>query len=188
MKTPYEILDIPVSASSAQIKNAFRKKVKETHPDLNKHDSKAHEKFIELSNAYNILSNPDSKRKLDQILGKNSYSDSFNYNHTVGVDSIDISDIIRNLILQMHIEIEPHKSKAKKALLWGLAWFFCGLFITFISYSEAVRSGGGTYIITYGAIFFGFIQAIKGLIVYIKINKHISNYEKELWAKLDETI
>ena len=69
-----------------------------------------------------------------------------------------------------------------------MAWFFCGLFITFISYIEAVRSGGGTYIITYGAIFFGFIQAIKGLIVYIKINKHISNYEKELWAKLDETI
>lgn len=188
MKTPYEILEIPVNASSSQIKEAFRKKAKATHPDLNSNDARAHEKFIEVSNSYSILSNPHLKRKLDEKINSFDSYDSTDYSYEPEINTSDLSDMIRSLILQMHREVEPHKTQAKKALWVGLAWFLGGLIITFFSYSESVRSGGDSYTITYGAILFGLIQAVRGFIANSKINKAILDYEKDLWSKFDEII
>lgn len=188
MKTPYEILEIPVNASSSQIKEAFRKKAKATHPDLNSNDTRAHEKFIEVSNSYGILSDPYLKSKLDKkINGFDSY-DSVDYRYEPEINTRDISDMIRSLILQMYREVEPYKAQAKKALWIGLAWFLGGLIITFLSYSESVSSGTDSYTITYGAILFGLIQAVRGFIANTKINKAILDYEKDLWSKFDEII
>ena len=52
----YEVLGVSKTASEQEIKSAFRKKAKEFHPDLNKDDPNAAEKFKEAQEAYSVLS------------------------------------------------------------------------------------------------------------------------------------
>jgi molecular chaperone DnaJ len=57
----YEVLGVPREADDAEIKRAFRKLARELHPDVNKHDPQAEEKFKEAAEAYEVLS--DSQRR-----------------------------------------------------------------------------------------------------------------------------
>ncbi|MSS78207.1 molecular chaperone DnaJ [Anaerococcus sp. WCA-380-WT-2B] len=65
MKNPYEVLEIGQDASSADIKKAYRKLAKKYHPDLNPDDETATVKFQEINEAYEILSDPQKKRRYD---------------------------------------------------------------------------------------------------------------------------
>ena len=56
----YEVLGINRNASADEIKSAFRKLSKKYHPDLNPDDPTAEEKFKEINEAYQILSDPVS--------------------------------------------------------------------------------------------------------------------------------
>ena len=62
----YEVLGVDKSASEAEIKSAFRKKAKEFHPDLNKDNPDAAEKFKEAQEAYSVLSDQNKKAMYDQ--------------------------------------------------------------------------------------------------------------------------
>jgi DnaJ-class molecular chaperone len=62
MRNPYEVLGVSRSASSDEIKRAFRKLAKKHHPDANKNDPKAAARFAELNGAYEIVGD-ESKRK-----------------------------------------------------------------------------------------------------------------------------
>jgi molecular chaperone DnaJ len=62
---PYELLGVERGASGADIKRAFRRLARELHPDVNKHDADAEEKFKEAAEAYEILSDPDRRRTYD---------------------------------------------------------------------------------------------------------------------------
>lgn len=66
----YDILSVPRTASADEIKKAHRKLVRQYHPDLNKTDPKAAEKFGEIQQAYDVLSD-DLKRKKYDKLGAN---------------------------------------------------------------------------------------------------------------------
>jgi len=81
-KDYYEILGIPKDADQKEIKLAYRKLAKKYHPDLNKTDKHAKEKFIELKEAYDILNDPVKRKIYDQA----------------GYDprNIDLSDMFRN--------------------------------------------------------------------------------------------
>jgi molecular chaperone DnaJ len=57
----YQLLEVSREASDAEIKKAFRKLARELHPDINKHDPAAEEKFKEVAEAYEVLS--DSERR-----------------------------------------------------------------------------------------------------------------------------
>lgn len=61
----YEILGLPREASEAEIKKAYRKLVRDHHPDANPDDPGAEERFKELTEAYEVLSNPESRRAYD---------------------------------------------------------------------------------------------------------------------------
>ena len=63
----YEVLGVSKSASEDEIKKAFRKMAKQYHPDLHPGDKDAEEKFKEVNEAYEILSNPDKKARYDQF-------------------------------------------------------------------------------------------------------------------------
>ena len=61
-KKYYKLLNLPEGASKSQIKKSYRELVKLYHPDVND-DPKAHEKFIQINEAYEALINPSPKKK-----------------------------------------------------------------------------------------------------------------------------
>jgi molecular chaperone DnaJ len=61
----YEILGVSRGASEAEIKKAYRRLAHDHHPDVNAHDSGAEERFKELTEAYEVLSNPEARRAYD---------------------------------------------------------------------------------------------------------------------------
>jgi molecular chaperone DnaJ len=63
----YEVLEVSKTASSEEIKKAYRKKAIQFHPDKNPGDKEAEEKFKEAAEAYEVLSNEDKKRRYDQF-------------------------------------------------------------------------------------------------------------------------
>jgi len=66
----YKTLDVPRDASADVIKRAYRKLASKFHPDKNKDDPQAAEKFSKANEAYDVLSDPDKRKKYDQ-LGEN---------------------------------------------------------------------------------------------------------------------
>ena len=63
----YEVLGVDKSASPDQIKKAYRKLAKKYHPDMNPGDDEAANKFKEVNEAYEVLSDETKKAKYDQF-------------------------------------------------------------------------------------------------------------------------
>ena len=63
----YEVLGVSKDASEAEIKSAYRKKAKECHPDLHPNDKNAEERFKELNEANEVLSDPEKLKRYDQF-------------------------------------------------------------------------------------------------------------------------
>ncbi|MBQ0823203.1 J domain-containing protein [Microvirga terrae] len=66
MRNPYDVLGVSRSASEAEIKKAFRKLAKTYHPDSNKDDPKAKDKFAEANSAYEILGDAQKRAQFDR--------------------------------------------------------------------------------------------------------------------------
>ncbi len=66
MADPYAILGVPRSASEKDIKSAYRKLAKVLHPDKNKNNPKATERFSEVARAYDVLTDKDKRARFDR--------------------------------------------------------------------------------------------------------------------------
>ncbi len=66
MRDPYEVLGVPRGASAAAIKSAYRKLAKKHHPDSNKNDPKAAERFSEMNSANEIIGDEDKRKQFDR--------------------------------------------------------------------------------------------------------------------------
>jgi curved DNA-binding protein len=66
-KDYYTILGVPKSADADEVKRAFRQLARKYHPDVNPGDKAAEEKFKEINEAYEVLSDTDKRRKYDQF-------------------------------------------------------------------------------------------------------------------------
>jgi curved DNA-binding protein len=66
-KDYYKVLGVPKGSSEKDIKAAFRKLARKHHPDVNAGDAKAEAKFKEINEAYEVLSDPDKRKRYDTL-------------------------------------------------------------------------------------------------------------------------
>ena len=76
-KTHYEVLGLGKSASSEDIRAAFLKRSKECHPDLNRSNPDNHRQFVQVNEAYSVLSRPQSRKHYDSALDRSSVSPDY---------------------------------------------------------------------------------------------------------------
>lgn len=73
----YQILGVSRTASEKEIKQAYRRLARQYHPDLNPGDKSAEAKFKEINTAYEVLSNPEKRKKYDQFGDQWEYAEQF---------------------------------------------------------------------------------------------------------------
>src|ERR1035441_11007667 len=66
-KDYYDVLGVAANASDAEIKKAFRKLARKYHPDVAKDKTSAEIRFKEINEANEVLSDPDKRRKYDEL-------------------------------------------------------------------------------------------------------------------------
>ena len=66
MADHYQVLGVDRNATPDEIKKAFRKLAKELHPDRNKDNPKAAERFAQVTGAYDLLSDKDKRAQFDR--------------------------------------------------------------------------------------------------------------------------
>jgi len=93
----YDILEIGQHATNADIKKSFRHLALKHHPDKNK-SNESHQKFLQIVEAYEVLSDENSRRKYDLMNSSSNQSSSFT---TSWIPSADLSkfysyDVIKN--------------------------------------------------------------------------------------------
>ncbi|AFY73427.1 DnaJ-class molecular chaperone with C-terminal Zn finger domain [Synechococcus sp. PCC 7502] len=98
----YEILNLPKTASADEIKAAYRSLARRYHPDVNPGDKTAEDRFKEIGEAYEVLSDPTKRQQYDQFGqfwkqggfqgGRSRYDDGADFNQNNEVDFSQFSD------------------------------------------------------------------------------------------------
>jgi molecular chaperone DnaJ len=95
---PYETLGVAKNASADEIKKAYRKLARQYHPDKNPGDKEAEERFKEVQNAYDLLSDPDKRTQYDRFGTANGRpGPGGGWTFTEGVDFGDLGDLLGGL-------------------------------------------------------------------------------------------
>jgi len=92
MRSYYDILGISKTASDDEIRKAFKKKAMEFHPDRNKNDPKAEDKFKEVNEAYAVLKDKDKRKQYD-MFGAEGFRKRYSQEDIFS--GFDINEILR---------------------------------------------------------------------------------------------
>ena len=106
-KDYYEILGVSREADTGEIKKSYRKLALECHPDRNPGNKEAEEKFKELANAYEVLSNPD-KRSAYDVGGEQALKNQFQFKPGEGDPYKDFSEAFRDVMPRFK-DMKPKK-------------------------------------------------------------------------------
>ena len=95
VRNPYEVLGVAKNADADDIKKAYRKLARQHHPDSNPDDSQAEERFKELQDAYDLLSDPEKREQYDRFgsLGAEGFGPGGQNVRFENVDLGDLSDL-----------------------------------------------------------------------------------------------
>src|SRR6201986_2186225 len=93
----YKILGVGKNASEDEIKKAYRKLARQYHPDTNQGDKKAEERFKEISQAHDVLSDPDKRKAYDRGGFLGGFGQTPGGGFDPGAFTGGFSDILSNL-------------------------------------------------------------------------------------------
>src|SRR5215208_686067 len=88
----YKVLEVSKEAPQDEIRRSYRRLARKYHPDANPGDREAEERFKEIQQAYEILSEPEKRREYDE--GPRTFFGSQGAGHPGGADFGDISDLL----------------------------------------------------------------------------------------------
>lgn len=158
MKDYYEILKISRGATEIEIKRAYRKLAMEFHPDKNK-SSNAHEIFVEIVTAYEILINPVKKAEYDNFLKRKTeykkpkeetaYTADFNQNYKSQNAEKYANMTYRefeNFIDQIVVIGEAAKRTTEKGCAWLAAIILFPLGLIGIINNLFIEQNGGVWV------------------------------------------
>lgn len=128
MKNYYEILGVPKDATDDEIKKAFRTLAKEYHPDHNRDDSSAEDKFKEINEAYSVIGDKQKRAEYDSGLsggfGQSRRTNGQNFDwdgwqtifSNVWNDIVDTSSTKKNIATDIAMTLEECFSGATKSV------------------------------------------------------------------------
>ncbi len=98
-KNYYKILGLDKNTAESEIKKAYRKLAKQWHPDKNPGNKKAENKFKEISEAYDVLSDNIKRKKFDDFINVNESKAAYSYNNAkhyyTNTSETDFSDFFK---------------------------------------------------------------------------------------------
>lgn len=91
-KDYYEILGVPRTATDKELKSAYRRLAKQHHPDVNKGDRRAEERFKEVAEAFAVLSDPERRARYDRG-GHEAFGPGFDPFAGFDFQQVDLGDL-----------------------------------------------------------------------------------------------
>lgn len=202
----YQLLGVSRNATLEEIKRAYKRKAKEYHPDLNREDKQAQEKFKEINRAYQVLSDPQKRATYDR-LGHARYQQASEYGYgssgssrqgtTWGFDFEDIfgaardfgfGSLFEDLFTQAFTQIQVQVPiKLTQAVLGGAKTIeIHGRKIT-LTIPPGTRSGTTFRLKNQGPLLQGGKRADVLVTVVVEIPRRLSSKQRQLLEELQKT-
>src|SRR3954471_18754954 len=99
-RDPYSVLGVERKATADEIKKAYRKLARQYHPDKNPGDAKAEARFKQISQAHDVLGDPDKRKEYDRQLSNPFSNVGRGGGGQPGFDAGGFGDILSDLFGQ----------------------------------------------------------------------------------------
>lgn len=93
-RSPYEVLGVPKTATDDEVKKAYRKLARESHPDANQGDPAAEERFKEIQGAYDTLGDPEKRKQFDTFGANGARGGGGPGPGGFSYENVDLSDLL----------------------------------------------------------------------------------------------
>jgi len=155
----YEILGVPRHSTESDIKSAYRQLALQYHPDIHPDKAYAEERFKQINEAYQVLSDPEKRAIYDQ------HGDNW---LTAKRAQYDASEDWQSFLYSSeqylnHYLIECAREAACRRIGWGFLWCVGGVAATLFSY----LTSDNVYYVFWGAMVYGVLCILSGTYYYL---------------------